>query len=145
MNLALVRAALADLVGNVPNIRVFDYRPDAIPVGVADAVTIEPETAGDYVEYQAAFNAGLGWANYQLTVWVPASDLRSAHMRMDELLSSGTGLTRSIIDAVMADRTLGGVTGGMVVDRADPPRLEETEGGRRLVCDLHLRVPLGRL
>ena len=65
-----------DLVGNVPNVRVYDYRPDAIPVGVADAVTIEPEQAGDYVEYQAAFAAGLAWANWQLTVWVPASDLR---------------------------------------------------------------------
>ena len=142
MNLDNIVQEIADLIADtVPTVRVFTYPPDQLPVGVADAVFLD---LGE-VNYQEAFAAGLAMVDVTATVTVQMSDPAAAHKRMRELLSSGTGEDRSVVDAVMAGRTLDGLSGGMVLDRADPARVEIDGEARRLVCDLHMRIPAGRL
>lgn len=142
MNLSELATAIAELIkDSVSTVRVENHQPDQLAVGVADAVYLSLSS----VDYQEAFNNGLAMVEYTATVVVPAQDMRSAHIRMMDLLSSGAGENRSIIDAVMDARTLGGLTGGLCVDRMSDLRVENDGEARRLVCDLTMRVPAGRL
>lgn len=142
MNLSELATAVKDLIeDSVPNVRAFDYRPDQLPVGTADAVFLQL----DSIKYQEAFNNGLALVYFMATVTVPYSDARSGHLRMMDLLSSGTGETRSIIDAVMEARLSAGPLSGMCVDEMTDFRVENDGEARRLVCDLTMRVPAGRL
>lgn len=142
MNLSDLATAICDAITDtVPTVRVEPHQPDQLPVGVADAVFLSLSN----VDYQEAFSNGLAMVEYTATVVVPAQDMRSAHLRMMDLLSSGTGESRSIIDAVMDARTLGGLTGGLCVDRMSDLRVENDGEARRLVCDLTMRIPAGRL
>lgn len=142
MDVDEVCVMLADqIAGDVPSLAVLPYPPDQIPAGVADFAYVEV----DGVDYWEAFSNGLAFLRLQLTVNVQLVDPRSAHTRIRDLLSSGTGETRSIIDAVMADRTVGGLTGGMIVDTATRPHVESDGEQRRLVSELTMRIPIGRL
>lgn len=141
MNLSELATAVKDLIeDSVPNIRAFDYQPDQLPVGVADAVYLQL----DSIRYQEAFKAGLALVYFRATVTVPYTDARSGHLRMMDLLSSGTGETRSVIDAVMEARLSTGPLGGMCVDEMSDFRVENDGEARRLVCDLTMRIPAGR-
>lgn len=142
MNLAEIATAIAEAIkDSVSTVRVENHQPDQLPVGVADAIYLSVST----IEYQEAFANGSATVEFTATVVVPAQDMRSAHIRMMDLLSSGTGESRSIIDSIMEDRTLGGLTRGMSVDRMSDLRVENDGDARRLVCDLYMRVPAGRL
>lgn len=145
MNLAEIRQAVADSVADVAGVRPYAYVPDFKAAGQADVVVVDADDSGYIDSYQEAFRNGLAMVKLRLTVYVQASSDRTASIRMDELLSSGTGESRSLIDAVMADVTLGGLSGGVCVDRADAPRFETVGEARMLVCDVYMRVPAGRL
>ena len=142
MNLSAILAELADTFATVPNVRVFDYPPDSLPVGQGDVVYLEL----DEIDYQRAFAKGMAMVDVVATVVVQMTDPRAARVRMRELLSSGTGVagTRSLIDAVEDARTLGGLTGGMVLYRAAPPKVEMDGEARRLTVEMTMGIPVGR-
>lgn len=80
----------------------------AYPVGDPKypAITIEPES--DYVDYWLSFgSAGLAAVRMVLVLEPAGNDPVSAGIALDDLLSAGTGNGSSVIDAVLADRTLG--------------------------------------
>lgn len=144
MILSNVREAIADRLTDVPGVRAIPYMPDSIPTGSAVAVTVTPDST--YVDYHRAFSGGLAITNLTITAWVPASDMRSAMARLDELLSSGSESGPSLIDALMgSDRTLGGVCHDLIVDNASNVRAEILADGIRYLCaDLSLRIMVGR-
>lgn len=81
------------------------------PYGVGDpkfpAITIEPDS-GDYVDYWLTFgSAGLAAVRLVLVLEPGGNDPVSAGIALDDYLSAGTGNGSSVIDAVLADRTLG--------------------------------------
>lgn len=81
----------------------------AYPVGdpKLPCITVEPDT-GDYVDYWVSFGAGgLAAVRLALVLEPGGNDPVSAGMRLDDYLSAGTGNGSSVIDAVLADRTLG--------------------------------------
>jgi len=70
-------------------------------------IVLEPDS--DYVDYWQSFGAS-GIAVVRLSVViVPGKADESARIRLDDFLSAGTGNGSSVVDAVVADPTLGGV------------------------------------
>ena len=81
----------------------------AYPVGdpKLPCITIEPDS-GDYVDYWLTFGAaGLAAVRMVLVLEPGGNDPVSAGIALDDYLSAGTGNGSSVIDAVLADRTLG--------------------------------------
>lgn len=145
MNLTDIKAAIAERLKDVDGVRPYVYPIEEPPAGVGDVVAVRDDEP--YIDYQQSFKGGLAYVFLVLRLHVQASDLRSAYLRRDALLSSGTGEARSIIDALMlGDRTLGGACGDIVVDRVDNIDLDSlTTGTRALTADIGLRVLVGRL
>lgn len=70
-------------------------------------IALEPDS--DYVDYWQSFGSS-GIAVVRLSVViVPGKADESARIRLDDFLSAGTGNGSSVVDAVVADPTLGGV------------------------------------
>jgi hypothetical protein len=105
LTLATIREALATTIRNGVNrqVTVTAYPADVPP----PAITIEPDS-GDYVDYWLSFaGAGLAAVRFALVVEPGGNDPKSAAIALDDFLSAGQGNGSSVIDAVMADRTLG--------------------------------------
>jgi hypothetical protein len=144
MDLRAIREGLAERLATVPGVRVEAFPPDQVnPGNAALLVVAMGET---YVDYHQAFAQGLAIVNVILSPYLPMVSPRSAFASLDELLSSGTGQTRSLIDALMGtDRTLGGVCSDLVVDEASNVQaLNVADGARYLTCDIAVRILVGR-
>lgn len=144
MNLKALRTALVATLHDVNGLRAYPYEIDQIPAGEA---TVAIVTIGEQgIDYQQAFRGGLAIVDINIELHVQASSERAATERMDDLLSSGSNENRSVIDALHRNRTLDGLVGGMVVLSASRPVMEtENSNQRRLVSELSLRIPVGRL
>ncbi len=146
MNINEVRQAIVETLAAVNGLRPYAYVPDAIPAGDADVAMVDIDDEG--IDYQQAFRGGTALLYLSVELSVPMSSERAATERMDGLLSSGTGSSRSVIDALHANRTLGGLTGGFVVRSASKPVVVGDPVGRnsrRMNATLHLTIPIGRL
>jgi hypothetical protein len=106
LTLGDIRNALAATITNGVSRQTNVY---AYPVGDPKfpAITIEPDS-GDYVDYWLTFGAaGLAAVRLVLVLEPGGNDPVSAGIALDDYLSAGTGNGSSVIDAVLADRTLG--------------------------------------
>ena len=106
LTLGDIRNALAATITNG-----VDRQTNVYPYPVGDpklpCITIEPDT-GDYVDYWLTFgSAGLAAVRLVLVLEPGGNDPVSAAIALDDYLSAGTGNGSSVIDAVLADRTLG--------------------------------------
>lgn len=141
MNLGNIRENLMVWLADVPGARPFAYRPDSVPAGAGDVVIVRE--GEPYVDYHEAFAGGLAIVNLVFEVWLQFTNNRSATARLDELMSSGAGEARSLIDSLMyghEDRTLGGECADFVVDGVSNIRVELAAEARYLVADFDLRV-----
>jgi hypothetical protein len=146
VNITTVRQAVAETLAGVTGLRPYAYDPDTIPAGDADVAVVHIDDEG--IDYYEAFRGGTALLYLSVELSVPMSSDRAATERMDSLLSSGAGASRSVIDALQKNRTLGGLTGGFVVRSASKPFVVgDAVGGnsRRLNATLHLTIPIGRL
>lgn len=95
----------------------YELQPPTVPQFPCAIV----RTGSPLVSYHETMGAGVGvLCQLALEVVVMATgvtDIDSQTVVMD-LLSSGTGKTNSIIDAIEADRTLGGVVADCFVEQA---------------------------
>lgn len=128
LDLVAIRTALAAQLGNVAGLEVYRNHP-GIPVvpSAGAAVIVMPDQY--YVSYAETFPGQIGAladVSLLLQVYAQSSDPVSGQDRIDELLSSGNGQSRSIIDAIEADRTLGGVVETTLVLTAQDPTLDTT-------------------
>jgi hypothetical protein len=141
VNITELRRAVARQLSDVPGLRVYAYQIDQIPAGEADVAVVD--IADDAIDYHQAYRGGLAFVHLIVELSVQMSSERAASERMDALLSAGSGEVRSVIDALYADRTLGGLTGGFVVTSTTRPYSSD-EPQRRLNSSLTLRIPVGR-
>lgn len=100
--------------------------------------------AGDveYVNYWGTFSDG-GNKPVRLTVVVGVAKGPGpeAQRTLDEFLSSGAGYeSTSIVDAIHADKTLGGVIDDCVVRGASGPRLADFSGTEAWVSELSVEI-----
>lgn len=71
--------------------------------------------ASDPIDYFTTMGpAGIARVRFDLVV-EPAGTDKSAVVRLDDYLSVGTGNGSSVVDAILADRTLGGVVADCVL------------------------------
>ncbi len=144
MDLRAIREAVAERLSTVPGVRPAAFPPDSISSGGATLVVLAP--AETYVNYQEAFAKGLAVVRLVVSPYIPMADPRSAFNELDALLSSGTGESRSLIDALMdTDRSLGAVVGDVVLESVENVQaLTVAEGARYLTADLQFRILVGR-
>jgi hypothetical protein len=145
MNLVDICEAIAERLRDVDGLRPEAYQLDSPPAGNGDVIMVTPGPT--LVEFQRAMSGGLAYVNLSLLVFIQMTDTRSAFLRLNDLMSSGTGETRSVIDALMlGDRTFGGVCGDIVVDDVSNVRAEiVADGARYLTAEFNVRVFVGRL
>jgi hypothetical protein len=106
LTLSTIRAAIGDqLRANLDREINVDVDGEGKP---APVVRLELDTS-DPIDYWLSFgSAGITEVRFALVV-DPAGVDQSSVRRLDEFLSVGTGNDSSIIDALLADKTLGGV------------------------------------
>jgi hypothetical protein len=107
--LSTIRDALATRIDGVTGVRAFGRMPGNIPTSseANTAVIVMPDP-DQYVSYWEAFKGGCAEVRFRLLIICQLADFPAAQKRVDELMSAGTGSTMSLLDAVQADRTLGG-------------------------------------
>lgn len=104
-------------------------------------ITVEADP-GDYIDYWVTFgSAGLSTVRFVLVVECGAlNDAgfadESARRRMDDFLSVGTSNGASVIDAVMADRTLGDLVDTCHIPRAE---VDDQTATARLPIEITLK------
>lgn len=101
LDIAAIRDGVATRLATVSGLRVHDTIPDDItpPAAVVQVAS---------VKYQEAFAGGLAEVRLRVTLVASKSSDRSGQNKLDAYLSSGTGQSSSIVDAIEADPTLDG-------------------------------------
>lgn len=120
MNLQEIREALRDTLNAVDGVRGYDYVPGTLVTSSAGAtaVVVAAPPDGPYVEYLHASMGGQVRVNFELRVYVQLVDMPSAQRRLDELLSAGTGETKSLFDGIRVDASLNGTVMDCTVQEA---------------------------
>lgn len=97
------RAGLATRLATVTGLRVATTVPDDVIPPMAVLAPADP-----FIDYDLAMGKGLAEAHWRIIVAVSKTAGAAAQDLLDDYLSAGTGQTLSIIDALEADKTLGG-------------------------------------
>lgn len=112
LDLAAIRLALANQIRDniATGVNVYDgYRPDAPQL---PAVIIVPTDDGPYVDYEGSLKRPIGTVTFSVQVLArPGTGQGADGQRMlDAFISSGDAgaMPDSILDAIRADRLLGG-------------------------------------
>lgn len=108
MDLAAIRVAVADILNAVDGLRAFPYAPDQLPVSSTPTAVVLP-AAGEYVRYLVTSRGGAVEVDLRVQLIVQTTDPRTAEQQLDRLLSAGAGHDQSVVDALLADRWLGGL------------------------------------
>ena len=109
VDISAIRVALATAVDSVTGVRAYPRDPGQT-VTSSEANTAVVVVPGDdpMVHYNDAFRGGLSELHMRLEVRCQLADFTAAQKRVEELLSAGTGTSRSLHDAVRTDPTLAG-------------------------------------
>lgn len=126
LTLQTIREALADqlrdaLSAGGRKTNVYPYRTN----GTTPSITIDP--AADYLDYFVTFGAaGLSTVRLTLEIIPASTEAKSAGIALDDYLSAGTDNPASIMDALYADTSLGGVAETLQVTGLTVDPLEVT-------------------
>lgn len=97
-----------------------DITVRAYPFSGAELPRIEVWPAAQWVEYWGTFGAsGVAFVNGAIRIELETANGETWLKQASELVSVGTGKTNSVIDAIMADTTLGGVAETITIDEAE--------------------------
>lgn len=113
MDIGSIRDGLKTRLATVSGLRTYDTAPDKPEVPAAVVLPDDP-----FINYHEAMNAGLAILNFRVIVVVNRATVERAQDALDGYLSSGTGESSSLIDAIEADGTLGGNAADVIVDQA---------------------------
>lgn len=102
-DLGAQRTGLKTRLATVTGLHVYRTVPDDI---IAPAAILAP--AETFIDYHAAMAKGLAVANWRVIVATGRTMTAEGQDLLDDYLSSGTGQTVSLIDALEADKTLAG-------------------------------------
>lgn len=105
-----IRSGLKTRLETIEGLRSFDLIPDRdVPV---PAAVVQPVR----ISYEETFGRGIVQAWFRITILVSAGNDRTGQNRLDAYLSAGTGQTLSIVDAIEADKSLGGSVDSSGID-----------------------------
>lgn len=144
MNLAAIRDGIKARLDTVPGLRASDTVPDSVAVptqGEARAVAVVLPPEGEFITYHSTMGPGaLAEVRLKVTVLASKSSTRTGQDAIDALLSSGENEDVSVIDAIEADGTLGGVVDDCIVETAGDYGTTEVGGTTYLKADLNLLI-----
>lgn len=133
MELADVRKGLADSLGTIEGLRVFDYMPESAEPPCA--VVGFPET----LEFDKAFARGLDeYPSIPIYLFVGRADARASQEKLGAYCAGAGAL--SIKEAVESDKTLGNVCDTATVVRVRGFRLYPMGATEFLGCVFDVRV-----
>lgn len=111
LDLSAIRQGLVDTIkaGVTRDVRGYPY-----PLGNEELPCVVVNTGDDYITYNTTLGQASGGAmcdvNLELILMARCSvSLEDGQRVLDEMLSARASLPNSVIDAIEADRTLGGV------------------------------------
>ena len=135
-DLKRIHQALADQVRARINADVEVYAwPQRTPAN--KSVTVYPGASGPYVDYFGTMGAnGMAAMSVELVVEFVSIDDESEFSLLSELLSVGTGAEASIVDAVHADVSLGGLVQSATILTVDWPFDPAGPITARLPCNI---------
>lgn len=137
LDLRELRQAVADALGQVDGLIPHRGATAQIPTGSGDqAVVVVVYPDDPYVSYHESFGrsgtvserGAVARVNLLVRAYVTTADWTSAQDTLDELASTGAGAGRSVFDALMVDRTLGGVVETIHVAQASAYRQDQDTG-----------------
>lgn len=103
MNLGAIFLQLEDALAQVPGVRPYVGLQEDVLTSSATATAVVIRPGEPYIaDYHAAMSGGLARINVVLEIVLPRTSMRAAQLRLAELLSSGDGESRSIIDTLRA-------------------------------------------
>lgn len=96
-----------------------DINVSPFPFSGMELPRIEVWPAANWVEYWGTFGAGgVAFINGLIRVELETANGETWLKQASALVSTGTGKTNSVVDAIMADTTLGGVAETITLDEA---------------------------
>jgi hypothetical protein len=143
MDPGAIRTAIADTLKQIPDVRPIAHIPGSIPSGRGTVVVVSPSP--EYIIYNGAMGQGLVEVRLTLAPWVPFISAEAAFRSIDELVAIGPAHTRSIYQALMRDRTLGGLCSSLAVERVGGVQpVGEGDNITHLTCGIEVLVTAGR-
>lgn len=126
-----VHEALADAVGTISGLRMFDY----VPEQVVNRTVVLLHTGTDY---HAAMGNGLVLMSFDVVLFLERQSARASQQALRDFIDV-TG-AYSIKAAIEADRTLGLTNTDAVVDSVDQPSYEDVSAAQWLTVRFSVRV-----
>lgn len=129
VDVAAIRAALAERCRELPGLEAYDYRPDAVQCGPAGAAVIV-DAEQDTIAYHQVGSEDDARLLFDVTVVVPGTDAREGLRLLDDY--RGVGTERSLVSLLESGGALPGAPGAVTVLSAGPFSQygEETTGAR---------------
>lgn len=119
MNLTAIRQGLADLCDTVPGVRAYAEFPDTVATSSSGQTAVVVVPGDPYVEdYVEVMSRGLATARFRVAIVCQRASIEAAQRRVDELLSSGTAESRSLVDVLLTNTPLDGVWHHVYVESA---------------------------
>lgn len=110
MDIAAIRNGIKARLVTIDGLAAHTQVPASVNPPAAIITTQTP-----FIEYHLANAKGLAQLNFNIQLLVGRQDERRAQELLDQYLSAGTGVTKSIIDAFEADTTLSGSCSSSII------------------------------
>jgi hypothetical protein len=113
LNLLSITTALANQIdtNTTRSLACYDLQPTTTPQ--FPCAIVRP--ADQFVSYHETFGEVLTDVQLEVVVMASGTSDRDSQIAVLDLMSAGTGITSSVIDAIEADRTLGGAVLNTIV------------------------------
>ena len=143
MNIGLIRSALAERVKMCTNVeRAYAFMPDAL---VLPCAVIAPGET--FVSYPETINRGMSAIMFRVILFASRSSDKAGQALLDTWLSTGIGLTTSVVEA-LHDNTvpLGGGARTVLVEQASDYGIwADSSGVEYYKVDLMVKVMANRV
>lgn len=116
LDLVAIRGGIVGALDTIDGLNVAGFATDSPPPPPA-AIVMPGSDNG--VDYHLSFGRGLCKIPYRVVLLAARDNPAGSQDLLDGYLSAGTGQTSSVLDALYADKTLGGTVDDLVVDGFD--------------------------
>lgn len=137
-----IRDGLKTALETVTGLRAYDTFNDDITVTTVGGAVVVPDDP--FIDYLQAMQGGLAVLNFRVVLLASRATERTGQDTIDALLSAGTGETKSVVDALRANKTLGGKAHDTVPHTARDYGTTEIGDVSYTKADLLVRVQAAR-
>lgn len=142
LDIKTIRDGLKTRLETIDGLRCHDTIPGDV---VAPAAVVVPDDP--FITYHEAMSGGLCFANFKITLLCSDGSKRTGQDLLDEYLSAGTGMSKSVHGAINGDTTLDGAinANNLIVSEARDYGVTEISGKQFWKADLLVRIQHPRL